>query len=148
MKYYFDTSALVKRYHKEKGTVIVDDIIDGEGEIYVSTLGIVEMTSVFMRLKISGALNEKKYKRITEIFFSDVESRYIPVPFSDEHIVAAIQLIEKHNLRTLDSLHLAIAIDIDSNRDCIFVSADKKLLEAAKKEGFKIINPESDIPIN
>ena len=148
MKYYFDTSALVKRYHKEKGTVIVDDIIDGEGEIYVSTLGIVEMISVFMRLKSSGALNEKKYKRITEIFFSDVESRYIPVPFSDEHIVSAIQLIEKHNLRTLDSLHLAIAIDICSNRDCVFVSADKKLLEAAKREGFKIINPESDIPIN
>ena len=35
MKYYFDASAIVKRYHREKGTEKVDEIIDGDNEIYI-----------------------------------------------------------------------------------------------------------------
>ncbi len=142
MKYYFDTSAIVKRYHREKGTEKVDEIIDGDGEIYISTIAIAETISVFTRLSNEGVINDKKYRRIMEIFFSDVENRYVPVPLSDELIIATIEMIEKHNLRTLDAMHLAVAIDICPERDCVFVSADKKLLSAAKNEGFEILNPE------
>ena len=144
MKYYFDTSAIVKRYHREKGTYKIDEIIDGENEIYISTIGIAETVSALMRLKNNGVLSENRYRRIVEIFFSDVENRYIPVPFSDEIIIAAINIIEKHNLRTLDAMHLAVAIDICTKRDCIFVTADKKLLQAAGDEEFKILNPEKE----
>ncbi len=142
MKYYFDASAIVKRYHREKGTEKVDEIIDGDNEIYISTLAIAETISVFTRLNNQGVISEKKYRRITEIFFSDVENRYVPVPISDELIIATIEMIEKHNLRTLDAIHLAVAMDIYPERDCIFVSEDKKLLDAAKNEGFKDLNPE------
>jgi len=142
MKYYFDTSAIVKRYHREKGTERVDEIIDRDSEIYVSTIAIAETISAFTRLNNQGVINDKKYRRITEIFFSDIENRYVPVPISDELIIATIEMIEKHNLRTLDAIHLAVAMDICPEKDCIFVSADKKLLQAAKDEGFEILNPE------
>ena len=142
MKYYFDTSAIVKRYHREKGTEKVDEIIDENKEIYISTLAIAETISVFTRLNNQGIINRDKYRKITEIFFNDVESRYVPVPISDELIIATIERIEKHNLRTLDAIHLAVAVDLYPERDCIFVSADRKLLAAAKNEGFEILNPE------
>lgn len=35
---FFDTSALVKLYHDEKGTDKVDEIIDGEGEIVITSI--------------------------------------------------------------------------------------------------------------
>lgn len=142
MKYYFDTSAIVKRYHREKGTEKVDEIIEGDSEIYISTLAIAETISAFTRLISGGIISKSKYKRIFEIFFSDVESRYIPVPLSDDLIIKTVEIIERHNLRTLDALHLAVAVDLCPEQECIFVSADRKLLDAAKNEGFETLNPE------
>ncbi len=105
-------------------------------------MAIAETISIFTRLNKEGIISRNKYRRIEEIFFSDVESRYVPVPISDELIITTIAMIEKHNLRTLDALHLAVAVDLCPEKNCIFVSADRKLLDAAKNEGFEILNPE------
>lgn len=48
--YFFDTSALVKRYHDEVGTEEVDALIDDpENDIVVSSLLIIESLSAFRR---------------------------------------------------------------------------------------------------
>jgi len=48
MVYFFDTSALVKRYHREPGTEVVDDAFDDLGtDCVISDLGIVEFYSAF-----------------------------------------------------------------------------------------------------
>ncbi len=142
MIYYFDTSALVKRYHWEKGTERVDSIIESKNDIYFSTLAIAEIISVLTRLKNSNIISKKQYERITNVFFYDLEHRYVPVPLDDSQIVNAIKLIEKYNLRTLDALHLSVALEVKEIGECTFVSSDKKLWDAAAHEGFGILNPE------
>ena len=57
MIYYFDTSALVKRYHREVGTEIVDSIIESDAEIYFSSIAIAETVSALVRLKERGLIS-------------------------------------------------------------------------------------------
>jgi len=142
MIYYFDTSALVKRYHREEGTEVVDKIIEGESPIYFSTIAIAETISALRKLKSMRKISRKMYEKLVGVFFGEVEKRFVIVPLDDSQILTTIKMIEKHNLRTLDALHLAVASEIKIMGDVIFVSSDKKLLLAAKKEGFGILNPE------
>jgi len=53
MQYYFlDTSALVKRYHQETGTKIIDKIFDSEEKvIIISNISISEFVSALNRKK-------------------------------------------------------------------------------------------------
>ena len=143
MIYYFDTSAIVKRYHRENGTERIDKIVDGEDEIYFSTIGIAETISALRRLRSSKIITEGQYERITGIFFNDMENRYVPIPFDDSNVMNAISLIERHNLRTLDAFHLSAALTI-KDMEPIFVSSDRKLLNAAQEEGFATLNPEDE----
>ena len=141
MIYYFDTSAIVKRYHREKGTERIDKIVDGEDEIYFSTIGIAETISALRRLKSSKMISKGQYERITGIFFNDMENRYVPIPFDDSNVMNAISLTERHDLRTLDALHLSTVLTI-KDMEPVFVSSDRKLLKAAQEEGFTTLNPE------
>jgi predicted nucleic acid-binding protein len=44
--YFLDTSALVKRYHQEVGTDIIDEIFEEEGKVlFISDLSIIEFHS-------------------------------------------------------------------------------------------------------
>lgn len=47
--YFFDTSALVKRYYEESGTDAVDSIIDDGGAIVITSLSVIEAVSAFRR---------------------------------------------------------------------------------------------------
>lgn len=47
-----------------------------------------------------------------------------------------------HHLRTLDALHLAVLISLQDLAP-VLVSADQKLLEAAKLERFAVLDPTS-----
>ncbi len=103
MKYFMDTSALVKIYHKEAGTEKVLNIYKSTNNITISELSKVEFIS-----------NE------------------------------AFHLLHKYAktkaLRSLDCIQLAF-FEICCNSKDIFVCSDVKLIEVAKFEGYKILNP-------
>lgn len=63
------------------------------------------------------------------------------IGIDDSHITSSIELVLEHNLKALDSLQLAAALELNE-LDTIFVSADNKLCEAAENEGLRIVNPE------
>jgi uncharacterized protein with PIN domain len=46
---FFDTSALVKRYHQEKGTNVVDVAFEQEGARIISDVSIIEFFSAFAK---------------------------------------------------------------------------------------------------
>ncbi len=53
----------------------------------------------------------------------------------------SIELLEKNTLRTIDSLHIACAIEWGAD---LFVSSDQKQIEAAHKAGLRVRFIESD----
>lgn len=56
------------------------------------------------------------------------------------HILRSQELILRHHLRTLDALHLAVLLTL-GDLTPILVSADQRLLDAAQREQFAVLNP-------
>jgi len=133
---FFDTSALVKHYHLERGSSVVNELMETY-IVAISELAIVEMTSALMRRHLSGELRRSNLEWALERFYSDLEN-YVVVPISSETISLATFLVIKHGLKTLDSLQLASALRIKAEAR-VFVTFDEKLKKAAEKEGFKVL---------
>ncbi|NJE10599.1 type II toxin-antitoxin system VapC family toxin [Thermococcus sp. MAR1] len=133
---FFDTSALVKRYHIERGSSIVNELMETY-VVAISELAILEMTSALNRRFLSGELTKRKLDWVLERFYSDLEN-YVVVTISSETISLATSLVLKHGLKTLDSLQLASALRIKDEAS-VFVTFDEKLKTAAEKEGFTVL---------
>lgn len=147
--YYFDSSALVKRYAWEVGTEWVQRITDpASGHILlVSRITGAEITAAIWRKVREGNLSRKDALRIAGDFRYHFYSQYHIVEVSADIVEEAMNLIARHGLRGYDGVQLASAKLVDHRRQIanlpslIFVSADTALLDAAKAEGLEIANP-------
>ncbi len=147
--YYFDSSALVKRYHTEKGTKTVDKILNelekgDEGAI--SYFVILEIVSAMKRKLKNNEITQKIFDMAIATFLSEVTT-YFSVRPIDEHILStATNLVIEHGLKAADSLHLATAKEIAdfTGKNVVFIASDKELLNAAKSEKLEILNPENN----
>jgi uncharacterized protein len=144
----FDTSALVKRYHPEAGTPIVDQILSEAGaDIIISRLVLVEIVSAFALKVRSGTIITSKFEQYRRQVHRDVRNRALRVArMVVRHFQLADELLcrhaTKHRLRTLDALQLSVAIDLQSRGPSVtFVCADVVLCPLAKSEGLSILNP-------
>jgi len=97
-----------------------------------------------------SALNRKKEDKIISKedldialskFFHDAIKDFLVLELDGGHIKDSIMLVLKRNIRTLDSLQLAVALGLKELK-VIFVCADKKLVSVAENEGLQTINPE------
>ena len=72
-RYFFDTSALVKHYHAEAGTNVVDRVIDEpEAELIIARLTLVETTSVFAIKVRTGEFDAAEFARLRGLFATHV----------------------------------------------------------------------------
>lgn len=162
--YFFDSSALVKRYVPENGTSWVQSIVDPQigNNIYIAEITLVEVISgVKKHERMTGAGQISKADAVAFIsqFRNDFDKQYLALNVKSENIEQAADLVEKHNifniaksrkLRAYDAIQLAVAVELyeDYQTQSIpvtFVSADIDLLEAASAEGLQIENP-NDYP--
>jgi len=144
--YFFDSSALVKRYHNEPGTQKVDEIIEHpEADLVISSLAISEVTSALHRKRQERKISDELLTDLLVAFYNEVLSKFTVISLDDSLIPPSIDLILRQNLRTLDSLQLAAVLSIFEllpEGECTFVCADQKLSEVAEVEGVAILNPE------
>ncbi|QEH39069.1 PIN domain protein [Aquisphaera giovannonii] len=115
---FFDTSALVKHYHPERGTEAVDRLLGEPGaELVISRLTLVETVSVFAIKVRTGAFEAAGFARLRGLFATDVaRRRYRVVRLLHVHYDLAQDLIRGYGLsrqiRTLDALQLATALHL------------------------------------
>ncbi len=148
--YMFDTSGLVKYYHTEIGRPEVKQIIDdSSNRVFISDLSIIELVSTLAKKVRIGEIGVAAFRISHRRFFADiVAGKFAVIMLAQKHGRSAIKLLVKHatkrGLRTLDSLQLAIAMDlkIQNRLDC-FVCADEKLSKVTKLEKIVFLNPES-----
>ena len=149
-RYFFDSSALAKRYHPENGTARVTSIFAEPGcEVRISRLSYVEVQSVFAIKVRAGFISRTDAGQQRARLVVDVAAGAIEVcAVTPEHFAAAEKLIGRHSfstrLRTLDAVQLAVALDLLS-QDLAdhFVVSDKTLGEVAAREGMSVLNPET-----
>jgi predicted nucleic acid-binding protein len=151
--YFLDSSAVVKLYHTEVGSATIQKIFaEPESRILVSRLAVVEVRSAFAGKLRMRAITERDARLSLARFKSDLVAGLIEVfALTEFHYGMAEQLIEKHRtrqrLRTLDSLQLAVALDLrEQGLIENFVAADKKLGEVAAAEGLSVLNPDPSLP--
>lgn len=147
--HFFDTSAISKHYHAETGTARVDTLLAvPDASQVVSRLSVVELHSVFAKKVRIGELDETNFQKLTRRFRGDVAARRLRVVrLTAAHFQSAERLIRRigltKNLRTLDALQLAVAININELGEPIeFVCADHALCTLAVAEGLSVVNPE------
>jgi predicted nucleic acid-binding protein len=146
---YLDTSALAKLYHTEIGTLRAEELVlDSAGSCFVSRLGVLEMRSVLAQKMRSGQISLAAATAVLQRFRGDLRRRrFRAVPLRVRHYELAEHLVDVHGLssglRTLDSLHLAVALDLRQIKliDSI-IAADKALCRVAPLEQLVALNPE------
>lgn len=150
---YVDSSAFVKFYldeSREKGADKVKTIIDraknGKETLISSILLIGEVTSAldkWVRLRI---LEREQFVESLRDFINDIKeltdrNAIVLEDISAITMTVAVDYIVKYHLTVNDAVHLYTAlIKIDEIEE--FVSSDRNLNAAAKKEGLRILNPE------
>ena len=145
--YYFDSSALVKRYHSEKGTEIVDKIIYelGKGdEAVISYFAILEIVSALRRKLKNKEITKKVFDMAIATFLSEVTEYFSVRPIDEQILSIATNLVIEHGLKAADSLHLATAKEIANftSKSVVFIASDKELLDTATLEKIETLDPE------
>jgi len=135
VRIFFDSSGLAKRYIKERGSEKVEEVLAGASEVAVSLIAPPEIVSALCRLRRQDAISAAQYGQAKQSLFADIEDMSIcniTVPVVGQ----AIDLLEKHPLRTLDAFHLACAIEWQAD---LFVSSDRRQISAALKSGLRVV---------
>lgn len=148
-EHFYDTSAAVKHYRRELGTLRIDSLLaDTASHHYLSTLGVIEMQSVFARLVRMGQITPVEFHRLRGRLLNDIVSGvWRIVQLTPADFQQAQQLLLHHatarSLRTLDALQLAVAIGLNTIVPLNdFLCADANLCIVATAEGLAVINPE------
>ncbi len=147
--YFFDTSAIVKRYCLERGQSWVRglcNLLQGH-VLFISQATLVEVVTAFCRKACLRDISISQRDDFIDAFRTDCESSYIIEPVTDAIYTAAGNLCRVHNLRAYDAIQLTCALNIrqealaDQTPSPIFVCADKRLVEFACAEGIAADNP-------
>ncbi len=139
---YLDTSSLVKLYIDEEHSDLVHAWADQAEALCTSRVAYPEAIAAVARRWRAGDLEDEAFHAIRRAVadewpdFSTVEL--------DER--AAADLAVRHGLRGFDAIHLAAAVDVFAgagDAPVRFSSFDLKLNQAARAEGFIVLDADS-----
>ena len=147
--YFFDSSALVKRYVRETGTVWVTDILNAptRNQIYVARITGVEVTSAITRRARSGSLLRDDASAALSLFQYEFSNDFTITEIIPSLINRAMQLAESHALRGYDAVQLGATTELHRSRSALslspltLISADQELNAAALAEGIDVDDP-------
>jgi predicted nucleic acid-binding protein len=136
---YVDTSALAKWYLNEARSEDVESYIQTNSPISISTLTVVEMRSLLYRRRRAKEINSRIEMQVMAVFEEDIRKGFlVRHPLNDYTVASAANLIPMVGnvaLKTLDSLHLAIARDIGAS---ILATSDRIMAQAGIALGFAV----------
>ncbi len=151
--YFFDSSALVKRYVQEDGTSWVRRLTrrSAGNAIYLARITTVEVTAAVARRRKGKTLTAAKSSSILHRFRHHLAGRYALIELTPALFNDAMRLANSHALRAYDAVQLAAALEILRQRQeagrgpVTLISADKALNTAATAEGMTVDDPSSHL---
>ena len=147
--YFLDSSALVKRYVTEKGSVWLQQLAEPESghTLIVARISWAELLSALARLQREYALSPADINDALTTLSYDWATQYQVVEIDAAVINLAGELLFDHPLRAYDSVQLASALQLRPafadapEGSYVFLAADERLLSAARAEGLATQNP-------
>ena len=149
--YYFDTSAVLKKYRLEQGTTEVRRLVNEPGaQCLMSRLTVTEVQRAFAQFTRGQEISADDAIQLCGIFYTDLRARrFRVVQLKTYHHHTAVRIFYQYIrqphfplLRTADAIQLAGALRLhDSQGLDYFVAADIDLCVVAEAEGLSVINP-------
>lgn len=142
--YFFDSSALIKRYLIEAGTEEVVAMVNGPHRTGVSRLTYVEVIATVVRRAKGGDLENHHASAVLTAFEEDFRTRFVVTEVRGPTLTRAADLVKVHALKSADAIQLACLLAAGSGlvrNDLIFVCSDASLNTAARAEGMTILDP-------
>jgi predicted nucleic acid-binding protein len=152
--FYWDASALAKRYAPEIGTPLVNHLFTyvTPDRMLCLIIGISEVISIFVRKKNAQLITPEAFSQALMDFRTEVieADAFKLISVEDTLVFASHSLIEKHALNATDALILRSTLNVATmlrsvGNDIVLVTSDHRLLRAAQTEGLQTFNPERDV---
>jgi predicted nucleic acid-binding protein len=142
MQYFFDTSAVVKVYHKETGSDRVVPLYQGADPIVISELSKVEFVSTIHKKLRTGEITGDVLDAVKNRFLADCSGRFVVIHVASFIVDASLNIMNTHgranHLFALDALQIA-TLTIVAEKDTTFVCADKRLTALVKRMGAPVL---------
>ena len=145
--YFLDTSAFVKRYHREDGSDVIDNLFaEPDAKFIISDISIIEFYSaIALKVRI-GDIQEDDFTILRKRFAQDIKDEvYQVVEVTKQAKTEAVNLLitygKTYSLKTLDALQLAVMKLGDPHKTQVIVCADGKFCRIITLDGFRTINP-------
>ena len=119
----------------EPGSDKVEKICSQSVMLGVSSICLPEIISALCRLRRQSVITEDQYKIAEQALWRDLEDALI-CNITPSVIKQSIQILELSKVRSLDSLHIACALEFEAEA---FVSSDIQQLSAANRAGLKVL---------
>lgn len=141
---YVDTSALARAYLADEAEhETLRARILGSADVVVTwALSLVEMTSAIRSAQRAGRIGDADHI-VAGVARDMVLGRVIPLTGDPGRLLDRAQdLCDRHPLRALDAMHLAVALhdagDALPDADVVFLTRDDAQAEAARREGLLV----------
>lgn len=135
---YWDASALVPLCVEEEGTAVSRRL--ARAPIVTWALSIVEITAAIECRRREGALTGPEHTA-AKTAVAELAASWTEIASMAAVRERSVRLLATHALRAADALQLAAALVAVSDRPTghEFVCADRRLREAAAREGFVVV---------
>lgn len=136
---FWDSSALVPLVLVEIRSSDMERLLLQDGDIVSAAIAPIEVTSALWRRKHRNELTVAEIQNAEQLF-ANVSANWRAIEQSDEVVERSLDLLSRHQLRTLDAIQLATAILFAGrDRSLPIVTLDQRLATAARAEGFPIL---------
>ena len=137
---YLDTSALVKLYVRETGSVQVRNWLKSAAAAATSVVACAEARAAFARLYRSEVTSPRRHRERVARLNADWES-YLRVELSPVVLRLAGETAETYELRGFDGIHLASALWLKDRTELElkFAVFDQRLHDGAARAGLSVL---------
>ncbi len=136
---YVDTSCLTKVYLDEDDSTEVRESVQEAERLVSSRIAYTEARVALARAWRNARIDDLVFRAARAEFERGWESIFV-VEVTDELARAAGDLGDRHAIRGFDAVHLASATKFrsDTKSEVSFMTADRRLRDAAVAEGFSV----------
>ena len=140
MIYFFDSSALVKRYFAEAGSDVVRRLLASPRRRAASSLALVEVPAALRRKERNGDIDAAHVVAVVSRLAADMDA-FLLVDIRPPVIDRAAALVMSYTLRAYDAIQLSSALHIGvvSREPVTFVCTDAELRAAAVGQGLRVL---------
>lgn len=145
-KYFLESSAFVKRYKNENGSPFINNLFNGQDELFYLNLSLIEIRKIFYRLwkyplqqdmQQNIQITEGEFRLLISRFASDLQQTFMHrIELTEEMIKNSTSILETIWVRSVfDLVHLSGYLIVRQEyADVIFVCSDfrSNLIKAAK----------------